>query len=275
MKSINVGGTIIDLNIPKVMGIINATPDSFYSGSRINEIDAMLTKAERMINEGATFIDIGGYSTRPGGDNISEEEEVRRIKEPIRELTNSFPGMVFSIDTFRSGVAAAAVAAGAQIVNDVSGGHLDPQMYSMVGELQVPYVGMHMRGTPQTMQSQTDYDDLTGDIYRYFGRMLDQLADLGVIDVLLDPGFGFAKTVDQNYDLLSSLGTFLHLQRPLVVGISRKSMIYRRLDTSPQEALNGSTVLNTVALLKGASILRVHDVKEAVEAVKLVGFLKN
>ena len=255
------------------MGILNVTPDSFFSGSRVQEMDAILSTAEEMISAGATFLDVGGYSSRPGAEDIPEEEELRRTKHVVHELAQTFPGALLSIDTFRSGVASAAIEAGAHIINDISGGHLDPKMHALAGSLKVPYIGMHMRGRPQNMKELTDYDDLVRDVSRYFAEMVDSLHQHGVHDVILDPGFGFAKTATQSFNLLDSLEYFHVFQLPILVGLSRKSMIYKTLDKTPDNALNGTTVLNTVALQKGASILRVHDVAEAMEAIELVNRL--
>ncbi len=252
------------------MGIINLTPDSFFSESRSSTADDILRKVEKMLKEGAFFLDIGGYSSRPGAEDISVEEELSRVIKPIEEIISRFPEAIVSVDTFRSRVAKEAVNAGASIINDISGGHLDEAMLVTVAQLHVPYIAMHMRGTPQTMKTLTDYDDLLFDVMKYFSDRLENYNHLGIKDVLIDPGFGFAKTARQSFDLLNRLDHFHHLGRPLLVGVSRKSMIYRTLNSTAQEALNGTSVLNTVALLKGARILRVHDVKEAVEVIKLI-----
>ncbi len=255
------------------MGIINVTPDSFFSGSRKAGTDDILETAEMMLREGATFLDIGGYSSRPGAENISIEDEITRVVHPIEAITKRFPEAIISVDTFRSEVAKRAVDSGAAIINDISAGHLDENMLESVAEMNVPYITMHMRGTPQTMKSLTDYQDILLEMTNYFSTVLDRCNQLGIKDVIIDPGFGFAKTAEQSFDLLNRLDHFHHLNRPLLVGVSRKSMIYRTLNLTAEEALNGTSVLNTVALLKGATILRVHDVKEAVEAVKLVNQL--
>lgn len=264
---------MIDLSSPKVMGIINVTPDSFFSGSRKIDLDVILQTAGKMIEEGATFLDIGGYSSRPGATDISEKEEVKRVIDPIKAIIDRFPEAIISIDTFRSEVARAAIDAGASVVNDISAGHLDKKMLSVVAELGVPYVAMHMKGTPQNMKELTKYDDLLHEVVKYFSSVIHDCNRLGIKDVIIDPGFGFAKTAEQSFDLLSKVDHFHHLDRPLLVGVSRKSMIYRTLNSIAEDALNGTSVLNTVALLKGAQILRVHDVKEAVEAIKLVNKL--
>ncbi|MEO9872573.1 dihydropteroate synthase [Ekhidna sp.] len=271
--TINVRGEIIDLSSPKVMGIINLTPDSFFSGSRKMKMDEILKSAEKMQNDGATFLDIGGYSSRPGAEDISIEEEVKRVTGPIEEIMKRFPKAIISIDTFRSEVARKAVDAGAIIVNDISAGYLDKKMLASVAEMKVSFIAMHMRGTAQTMKDLTDYNDLLKEVMKYFSLLIKNCNQLGIKDVIIDPGFGFAKTAEQSFDLLNKLDQFHRLNRPILVGVSRKSMIYRTLNSTAEEALNGTSVLNTVALIKGAGILRVHDVKEAVEAIKLVSRL--
>lgn len=228
-----------------------------------------------MLNEGATFLDLGGYSSRPDAEHISVEEELERVLEPIRQVNASFPDAVISIDTFRAKVARKAIDAGAHVVNDISGGHLDDQMYNTVGELKVPYVGMHMKGTPQTMKQLAQYDDLLEEMMSYFSQMQESLYNRGVTDVIVDPGFGFAKNVEQNFRLLRSLSYFQNLDKPLLVGLSRKSMIQKTLGVTAEESLNGTTVLNTMALMNGASILRVHDVREAKEAIKIIQRIKE
>ena len=268
--TINIRGEIVDLESPKVMGIINLTPDSFFSESRKTKVDDVLVKAEDMLKDGVTFLDLGGYSSRPGAEDITVDEELRRIIEPIEGIVSRFPEAIISVDTFRAQVAKEAVAAGATIVNDISAGRIDDAMLETVAHLGVPYIAMHMRGTPQTMKELTDYGDLLLETIKYFSERIENYNRLGIKDVIIDPGFGFAKTAKQSFDLLNRLDHFHHLGRPLLVGVSRKSMIYRTLNSTAQEALNGTSVLNTVALLKGARILRVHDVKEAVEAIKLI-----
>ena len=275
MKSININGSLLELAKPLVMGIINVTPDSFFEGSRANQIDAIISKANKMIQEGATFLDIGGYSSRPGSTDISIEEELSRVLEPIREIRAQFPSVLISIDTFRSTVADKAVEAGAHIINDISGGHLDIEMLKTVGKLKVPYIGMHMKGNPQTMTKMASYNDLMNEVMDYFVRLMEDASTNGINDLIIDPGFGFAKTVDHNFELLQKMSLLGHLQKPILVGVSRKKMIQKTLDVPSSEALNGTSVLNTLALLKGASILRVHDVKEAVEVVKLIERYKN
>jgi dihydropteroate synthase len=274
-KTLNLRGKIFDLSVPAIMGVLNLTPDSFFSGSRFTELNEITDKTGQMLAEGAAFIDVGGYSSRPGADNLSENEETDRVLSVIESLVKDFADVNISIDTFRAGVAEKAVNAGAVIVNDISGGSLDEKMFETVARLQVPYVLMHLRGNPQTMTQLTDYQDLLKEIFIYFEEKIVVLKDFGVKDVVLDLGFGFAKNITQNFTLLQNLHYFDLLGLPMLVGISRKSMIYKTLGVSPEEALNGTTVLNTVALWQGASILRVHDVKEAAETVKLISKLQN
>ncbi|TRX55624.1 dihydropteroate synthase [Fulvivirga sp. M361] len=272
---LNIRGNLVILDSPKVMGIINATPDSFYHGSRsLNETE-VLKKTELMASEGAFIIDIGGYSSRPGADDLTEEEELNRVLPHIANIRKRFPELYISIDTFRSKVAKEAILNGADVVNDISGGELDSIMFDTVAELQVPYVMMHMKGTPQDMNKQTNYKDLLADIFLFFQRKVTELRQKGLKDIIIDPGFGFAKTMKQNYQVLGHLEFFKTLSVPLLVGLSRKSMIYKALETTPEEALNGTTALNMVSLLRGADILRVHDVKEAMETVKLFNLTYN
>lgn len=270
MKSINCIGNLIDLSQPKVMGVLNITPDSFYDGGKYRDIDTILAQAKKMLQEGATFIDVGGYSSRPGAKDISPEEEKMRVVPIINLLVETFPEIIISIDTFRAEVAKAAIEAGAAIVNDISAGTLDDKMFATVSALKVPYIMMHMRGTPQNMKELTDYDDVVKDVIFWLSQKIKAARAEGINDVVVDPGFGFAKTTDQNFQILNKLEIFQLLEVPLLAGLSRKSMIYKFLDSTPAEALNGTTVLNTVALQKGPSILRVHDVQPAVEAVKLI-----
>ncbi|MCE7991277.1 MAG: dihydropteroate synthase [Roseivirga sp.] len=251
------------------MGILNVTPDSFYAVSRHQQKTALLRKAEEMLSHGATILDIGGYSSRPGAEHISEEEETKRVTEAIDAITSSFPEAYISIDTFRAGVAHKSVESGACIINDISGGNLDERMFAIVAQLGVPYILMHMQGTPQNMIRQTDYDDLITDIYSYFSKKVGQLTGLGVSDIILDPGFGFSKTREQSYEVLRNLGYFKSMKLPLLAGISRKSMIYKELGIGAESALNGTTALNIIALTNGASLLRVHDVQPAMEAIRL------
>lgn len=269
-KTLNVAGRLLDLSTPAVMGILNITPDSFYEGSRFDpHSNQFIQQAGQMLRDGATILDIGGYSTRPGAAEISENEENDRVLPVIQELVKNFPGAVISVDTFRAEVVRKAVGAGAAIVNDVSGGNLDEAMFETIADLGVPYVLMHMRGTPQTMTQKNQYTHLVRDILRELAVKLIQLRSLGVADIIVDPGFGFAKSISQNFDLLNDLEKFIELNAHLLVGLSRKSMIWRSLGVTPGEALNGTSALNMLALQKGANILRVHDVKEAVEAIKL------
>lgn len=267
--SLNLRGHLLDLRTPKVMGILNVTPDSFYDGGRLPDEESLLLQAKTMIDEGAALLDIGGYSTRPGAADISESEESGRVVPAIRAIVKNFPTTPVSIDTFRSGVARTAVEAGASMVNDISGGSLDPNMFETIADLKVPYVLMHMRGNPQTMSKQTQYENLVKEMALYFSKKLEALLRLGVKDIILDPGFGFAKTADQNFEILQHLDYFKIFRLPILAGLSRKSMIWKTLQTDPSNALNGTTALNMMALSKGASMLRVHDVKEAVESVIL------
>lgn len=256
------------------MGVLNLTPDSFYDGGRYKNDSTILAQVERMLSEGATFIDLGAYSSRPGADTVSEEEELQRILPVIRLLLDEFPKIILSIDTFRSQVAHLSIAAGAALINDISAGALDGQMMPTVARLGVPYIMMHMRGTPQTMQQLTEYDDLVYEVIHYFSERMATARRHGLHDLIIDPGFGFAKTMPQNYELLKKFDLFRQLNVPVLAGLSRKSMIYKVLETTPQEALNGTTALHMVALDKGASILRVHDVREAMECIKLSAQLK-
>ncbi|WP_339700386.1 dihydropteroate synthase [uncultured Marixanthomonas sp.] len=255
------------------MGIINVTPDSFYDGGETTHKDSILQQAEKMLSEGATFLDVGGYSSRPNAIAIPEEEEISRVVPAIKSILDEFPETLISIDTFRSQVAKKAVEAGACLVNDISGGSLDEAMFTTVAKMQVPYVLMHMRGTPQTMTQQTDYNDITIEVIRFFSGQIAKARLAGINDIIIDPGFGFAKTKEQSFELLQKVELLKQLDAPILAGISRKSMIYKTLNISAKEALNGTTVLNTLALQKGTSILRVHDVKEAVECIKLTEML--
>lgn len=269
-KSINIKGQLLDFSTPWVMGILNVTPDSFYEGSRKQSEEQIIARAQQIIDEGGTVIDIGAQSSNPKSEFLSPQVEIERLDFALKIINKHFPNTILSVDTFYADVARFAVEEhGVAIVNDVSGGNLDKEMFTTVAKLNVPYILMHMRGTPQTMQELTQYKDLVQDIFYYFSEKVAQLNHLGVNDIIIDPGFGFSKTVDQNYELMASLRGFSIFDLPLLVGISRKSMIYKLLDTSPTESLNGTTTLNTFALLNGANILRVHDVKEAVEAVRI------
>lgn len=267
--SLNCKGELIDLSAPKVMGILNITPDSFYDGGQFKDSKSILVQTEKLISEGATFVDVGAYSSRPGADFVSENEELHRITPVVELILKHFPKALISIDSFRANVIRECVNAGAVISNDISAGHLDDQMMKTIGELGIPYIMMHMRGTPQTMQNLTHYDHLVTEIFSYFSERIQLAKQHQIMDVVIDPGFGFAKTLSQNYELLGKLEFFQNLNCPILCGVSRKSMIYKTLDCLPKEALNGTTALNMVALMNGANILRVHDVKEAMECVKL------
>ena len=273
--TINCAGKLIDLSIPKIMGILNITPDSFYDGGRYNSDKKILDHVEKMIIDGAVFIDIGAYSSRPVGVDIDENEELKRIIPAIELVNKKFPEIIISIDTFRSKVAEACLNSGASIINDISASQLDEKMMETIAKYNVPYIIMHMKGNPQNMMDKTNYDDMLQEMIKYFSKKINQAISYKINDIIIDPGFGFAKNIKQNYDLLNHLDLLKILDKPIMVGISRKSMIYKSLDSTPQEALNGTTVLNTVALIKGASILRVHDVKEANECIKLIGSLNK
>lgn len=270
MFTLNCKGRLLKIEKPVVMGIINATTDSFYAGSRNLPIDAALRTAEEMLSEGATILDIGGQSTRPGAENIGATQETEHTLPIIEAVVKEFPNAIISIDTYYATVARQAVDAGALMVNDISGGNLDKEMLQVVGKLNVPYICMHMRGTPETMQQLTDYENVTKAVLDFFIQKIEECRLAEINDVIIDPGFGFAKSIAQNFELLKHLDLLSILQKPMLIGVSRKSMIYKTLNTTPENALNGTTVLNTIALQKGAHILRVHDVKEAVEAIKLL-----
>ena len=274
-KTLNVGGKIIDLSQPKVMGIINITPDSFFSGSRKQSESEILQQAEKMLNEGADFLDLGAYSSRPGAEDISFEEEERRLIPAIKLIKTHFSDALISVDTFRASIAEKAINSGAHIINDISGGTLDEKMFETVGKLQVPYILMHMKGTPQTMKNLNQYDDIVQEISFYFSEKINQLKAFGAKDIVLDLGFGFAKNIEQNYFLLNHLAEFRMFGFPVLAGLSRKSMIWKALAIQPEDALNGTSILNTIALQNGASILRVHDVKEAKECVKIFELLSS
>lgn len=275
-KYINVNGFLLDLSSPCVMGILNVTPDSFYAGSRMQtEID-ITHRIEQIVGEGAGIIDVGAYSSRSNAENVSPAEEMERLRMGLGILRKVQPDAIVSVDTFRADVARMCVEEyGVAIINDIAAGEMDGDMFRTVADLNVPYIMMHMQGTPQNMQQNPHYDNLLKEVFMYFARKVQQLRDLGVKDIILDPGFGFGKTVEHNYELLAHLEEFRIFELPLLAGISRKSMIYRLLGTTPQEALNGTTVLDTICLLKGADILRVHDVREAVETVKIVEAMKK
>jgi dihydropteroate synthase len=268
--TLNVRGTLMDLSKPKIMGVLNLTPDSFYDGGRNNSLADALRKTEQLLAEGADILDLGAYSSRPGAEHISEEAEFERMIPVIRAISKEFPKALLSIDTFRSGIAKASIGEGADMINDISAGAMDLAMFATIAELKVPYILMHMRGTPQTMSTQTIYTDLIVEIAHYFAEKIQVLKELGVRDLIIDPGFGFAKTLDQNYELLGKLEHLKITGHPVLAGLSRKSMIYKLLETDAEHALNGTTAANTIALLNGANILRVHDVRAAKEAVKIV-----
>lgn len=273
--TLNARGRLIDLSTPRVMGIINLTPDSFYAGSRQPAVADALQQAEKMLSEGAAFLDLGAYSSRPNADDISVQQETDRLLPVVEALVNKFPDAILSIDTFRSQVAEAAIRAGAHIINDISGGELDKDMFATVARLKAPYILMHMKGNPKTMNQLAVYDDVFAEVFDYFTGKYQQLKKLGVADVILDPGFGFAKKYQHGYALLNRLDEFQQLQLPILVGMSRKRMIYSQLGITADDALNGTTVLNTIALTKGAGILRVHDVTAAIQAIKLLQLLQN
>ncbi|WP_299107331.1 dihydropteroate synthase [uncultured Tenacibaculum sp.] len=268
--TINCKGKLIDLSTPKVMGILNITPDSFFDGGKYKNDKAVLVQVEKMLNDGATFIDIGGYSSRPGAKHISEEEELMRVGPIVKMVHEEFPEVLISIDTFRSKVAKEVIAMGGALVNDISGGKMDANMFATVAQLQVPYIMMHMQGTPQNMQQNPEYKNVVTEVIAFFAEQLQQLKELKINDIIVDVGFGFGKTLEHNFELLNKLSLFKVLDAPILTGVSRKSMLYKTLDITPKEALNATTVANTIALLNGTSILRVHDVKEAVQAVTIV-----
>lgn len=270
MATINCKQSLIDFSVPKVMGIVNITPDSFYDGGKSTSEAAILKQVEKMLKDGATFIDVGGYSSRPNAEDISVQEEIDRAIPAIKLILSHFPDTLISIDTFRSEVARTAVESGAAMVNDISGGDLDSKMIQTVAELQVPYIIMHMRGTPKTMTQLTDYDNITTEVIYDLSAKIREARAAGINDIIVDPGFGFAKTPRQSFELLKNLKLLQTLEAPILSGISRKSFIYKTLQITPQEALNGTTVMNTIAILNGSAILRVHDVKEATECIKLL-----
>jgi dihydropteroate synthase len=273
--TINCKGQLIDLSSPKVMGILNITPNSFYDGGKFTNESEILAQVDRMLTEGATFIDVGAYSSKPNAEFVSEDEEIGRIVPIVQLILKHYPDAIVSIDTFRAAVAQIALEHGAAMINDISAGSLDEAMFAVIAKHKVPYIMMHMRGTPQTMQSLTTYEDIIKEMLYYFSEKVVKARSLGINDLIIDPGFGFAKTVDQNYEVLRQLDLFQMLELPVLAGISRKSMIYKTLGTNANGALNGTTFLNGFALSKGAAILRVHDVKEAVECVELYKKIKN
>ena len=273
--TINCAGKLVDLSTPKIMGILNVTPDSFYDGGVHNSEKKILDHVEKMLNDGAIFIDIGAYSSRPNAINIDEDEELNRVVPALELVNKKFPEAIISIDTFRSKVAETCLNSGASIINDISAGEMDKKMMKIVGKYKVPYIMMHMKGSPQNMIRKTNYNDMLKEIIKYFSKKINQAVSYKINDMIIDPGFGFAKDLKQNYDLLSNIDLLKILDKPIMVGISRKSMIYQSLKTNAKESLNGTTVLNTVSLIKGASILRVHDVKEANECIKLISALNK
>ena len=267
--TINCKGKLIDLNKPKIMGILNITPDSFYDGGKYKDDASILKQVESMLTNGATFIDIGAYSSRPGAEEVTTQNELKRLLPVLNLVLKEFPNALLSIDTFKSKVAEEAIQMGAAVINDISSGLLDEDMLTIIAKYNVPYIMMHMRGNPKTMQQHTDYDNLVKDILFFFSQRMDKATSLGIKDIIIDPGFGFSKTLQQNYELLNKLDLLKITDRPILVGVSRKSMIYKLLGTEPEKALNGTTALNMLALEKGANILRVHDVKEAMECIKI------
>lgn len=272
-KALRLRGNVISLDEPKVVGVLNLTPDSFYSGSRFSSDRTLLEKAEEMLNHGAFMLDMGAYSSRPGAEHISDEEETRRLIPSLKRLVAEFPDTYVSVDTFRAGIARKAADQGAAAINDISGGNLDPDMFATVASLDIAYILMHMKGDPRSMTGLNEYDDLIPDLVQYFHKKLEILTNLGVKDIILDPGFGFAKNISQNFTLLKELSGFGIFEHPVLAGLSRKSLIYKTLDVSAEEALTGTIALNMVALQQGAAFLRVHDVREAVQTVKLFNAL--
>lgn len=276
MITLNLRGRLLELHEPQIMGILNVTPDSIFSESRTPDEEHIAQRVKQMMNDGADMIDIGGYSSRPGANDVSTEEEMNRLRRGLRIIRKLYPDVPVSVDTFRADVARMCIEEeGADIINDISGGMMDRQMFRTVAQLHVPYIMMHMQGTPDSMQLAPHYDNLRQEVMLYFAERIDRLCQMGVKDIIVDPGFGFGKTMEHNYELMAHLEDFHVFGLPLLVGISRKSMIYKLLGGTPQTSLNGTTVLNTIALTKGAHILRVHDVKEAVEAKRIVGMCKD
>jgi len=272
--TINIKGQLIELEFPKIMGVLNLTPDSFYDGGQYNTLDRAIDHTAKMLEEGATFIDVGAFSSKPGASEVNEEEEKKRLFPLLEELLRRFPDTLFSVDTYRAKIAAGCLERGVAMINDISGGQFDPNMMKTVAKHQAPYVLMHLQGKPKDMQNNPTYENVVQDVLHYFSKKIEAAHQCGINDILIDPGFGFGKTVDHNYQLLKHLDLFKSLQCPIMVGLSRKSMIYKTLGLSPHQALNGSTVLHTVALLKGAQIVRVHDVKEAKECTDLLQALR-
>lgn len=273
--TINLNGKLMDLSSPKIMGILNITPDSFYDGGKFNSDKKVLSQVEKMIKDGADLIDVGGYSSRPGASPVKLEQEIKRVVPVIELIKNKFSDTIISVDTFRSEVAKKAVGSGASIVNDISAGELDSNMFKCVAQLNVPYILMHMKGNPQNMQDKPTYKNVVNEVVKNLSEKIFLAREAGIMDVIIDPGFGFGKTIEHNYEILNDLLFFKELDCPIMVGVSRKSMIYNLLKNKPEDALNGTTCINTIALLSGANILRVHDVKEAKEVVQLTNFLKK
>ena len=271
--TINCNGQLIDLSTPKVMGILNLTPNSFFDGGKYNSEISILNQVEQMLNDGATFIDVGAYSSKPKAEFVTETEEMNRLLPVLNAILKTFPETLLSIDTFRSSIAKVAIQNGACIINDISAGSLDENMFETIATLQVPYIMMHMKGNPQTMQSLAHYENIVKEMLLYFSEKVANARILGINDLIVDPGFGFAKTLEHNFEILNKLELFQIFELPILVGLSRKSMIYKKLETTAEFALNGTTVLNTIAIQKGVSLLRVHDVKEAVECIKLINQL--
>ena len=273
--TINIKGTLLDLTKPKIMGILNITPDSFFDGGDYNSEHKILNQVEKMLTEGADIIDVGGHSSRPGAKKISIEKETERVIPIINLIAGKFKNIIISIDTFRSEIARKAIEAGASIINDISGGDLDKKMYEVAGELKVPYIIMHMKGVPSNMQNETKYDNIIFDIIKNLSYKIDLAKKAGVLDIIIDPGFGFGKSLKDNFKILKNLSSFKQLNQPIMVGLSRKSMIYKLLESSANDALNGTTCLNSISINNGANIIRVHDVKEAKETVKLIEFMNE
>tara|TARA_B100001113_G_scaffold232795_1_gene191232 strand:- start:231 stop:1055 length:825 start_codon:yes stop_codon:yes gene_type:complete len=273
--TLNIKGDLMNFSVPKIMGILNVTPDSFFDGGKYNSSDKILKQVEKMVVSGADIIDVGGYSSRPGASDISIDEELKRVIPVIKLIRKKFPNSLISIDTFRSKVANESIITGANIINDISGGSLDPEMFNTVAKLKVPYILMHMKGNPRNMMKNSNYSDITYEICKYFSEKIELAKTKGINDLIIDPGFGFSKTTEQNYELLNNLDFLKQFQKPILVGVSRKSMIYTILNSKPENALNGTSILHTISLLKGANILRTHDVREACECVKIINQLKT
>jgi dihydropteroate synthase len=273
--TINIKGNLLDISSPIIMGILNVTPDSFYDGGFYNSKNKVIDQVKKMVSDGASIIDIGGYSSRPGAEEISVDTELKRVLPVIKLIKKKYPKILISIDTFRSEVAKLSVECGADIINDISGGSLDSKMYKTIAKLNVPYIIMHMKGDPGNMMEKTNYKDIFGELNKYFNEKISLAESFGIKNIIIDPGFGFSKTTKQNFDILNNLNLFNQHKRPILVGVSRKSMIYKTLNTTPDNSLNGSTVLHTVSLLKGAKIIRTHDVKQANECIRLVSELNS